>query len=160
MRYPYPGGVGVPRLGQPWLLTCTPSFSGSTFEVVKKHERHSGRKDLFSRKRMQIGGGGKEGRGCICMCVRMCVCVRSINLCTDFSLNAWTLSGLRAQWLWKALVKPCPAQGMLRCSFRRAALLGQRLVWKGRDPCPQPAGSPTACFSPSWASALVSLGLV
>jgi hypothetical protein len=26
------------------------SFSGSTFEVVKKHERHSGRKDLFSRK--------------------------------------------------------------------------------------------------------------
>jgi hypothetical protein len=47
---PYPGGVGVPRLGQPWLLTCTPSFSGSTFEVVKKHERHSGRKDLFPRK--------------------------------------------------------------------------------------------------------------
>jgi hypothetical protein len=32
------------------LLTCTPSFSGSTFEVVKKHERHSGRKDHFSRK--------------------------------------------------------------------------------------------------------------
>jgi hypothetical protein len=52
VRYPYPGGVGVPRLGQPWLLTCTPSFSGSTFEVVEKHERHSGRKDffLFSRK--------------------------------------------------------------------------------------------------------------
>jgi hypothetical protein len=39
-----------PWLGQPWLLTCTPSFSGSTFEVVKKHERHSGRKDLFPRK--------------------------------------------------------------------------------------------------------------
>jgi hypothetical protein len=48
VRYPYPGGVGVPRLGQPWLLTCTPSFSGSTFEVVEKHERHSGRKDFFS----------------------------------------------------------------------------------------------------------------
>jgi hypothetical protein len=25
-------------------------ISGSTFEVVEKHERHSGRKDLFSRK--------------------------------------------------------------------------------------------------------------
>jgi hypothetical protein len=50
VRYPYPRGVGVPRLGQPWLLTCTPSFSGSTFEVVEKHERHSGRKDLFPRK--------------------------------------------------------------------------------------------------------------
>jgi hypothetical protein len=53
---PYPGGVGVPRLGQPWLLTCTPSFSGSTFEVVKKHERHSGRKDLFSRKKFDAEG--------------------------------------------------------------------------------------------------------
>jgi hypothetical protein len=52
VRYPYPGGVGVPRLNQPWLLTCTPSFSGSTFEVVEEHERHFGRKDffLFSRK--------------------------------------------------------------------------------------------------------------
>jgi hypothetical protein len=38
------------RLGQPWLLMCTPSFSGSTFEVVEKHERHSGRKYLFPRK--------------------------------------------------------------------------------------------------------------
>ena len=56
MRYPYPGGVGVPRLGQPWLLTCTPSFSGSTFEVVEKHERHSGRKDLFSRKKFDAEG--------------------------------------------------------------------------------------------------------
>jgi hypothetical protein len=52
VRYPYPGGIGVPRLGQPWLLpwllTCTPSFSGSTFEVVEEHEKHSGRKDFFS----------------------------------------------------------------------------------------------------------------
>jgi hypothetical protein len=56
VRYPYPGGVGVPRLGQPWLLTCTPSFSGSAFEAVKKHERHSGRKDLFSRKKFDAEG--------------------------------------------------------------------------------------------------------
>jgi hypothetical protein len=48
VRNPYPEGVGVPRLGQPWLLTCTPSFSGSTFEVVEKHERYSDRKDFFS----------------------------------------------------------------------------------------------------------------
>jgi hypothetical protein len=27
---------------------CTPSFSGSTFEVVEEHERHSGRKYFFS----------------------------------------------------------------------------------------------------------------
>jgi hypothetical protein len=46
----YPRGVGVPRLDQPWLLTCTPSFSGPTFKAVEKHERHSGRKDLFPRK--------------------------------------------------------------------------------------------------------------
>jgi hypothetical protein len=39
--------LGVPRLGQPWLLTCTPSFSGSTFEVVEEHENHSGR-NFFS----------------------------------------------------------------------------------------------------------------
>jgi hypothetical protein len=54
MRYPYPGGVGVPRLGQPWLLTCTPSLSGSTFEVVEKHERHSSRNDLLAPE----GGSG------------------------------------------------------------------------------------------------------
>lgn len=36
------------------------------------------------------------------VCLHLCVCVRSINLCTDFSLNAWTLSGPRAEWLWKA----------------------------------------------------------
>jgi hypothetical protein len=45
-----------PSVDQPWLLTCTPSFSGSTFEVVEKHERHSGRKDLFSRKKFDAEG--------------------------------------------------------------------------------------------------------
>jgi hypothetical protein len=30
--------------------------SGSTFEVVEKHERHSGRKDLFSRKKFDAEG--------------------------------------------------------------------------------------------------------
>jgi hypothetical protein len=50
--------VGVPRLGQPWLLTCTPSFSGSAFEVVKKHERHSGGKDpLFFEEKIRRRGG-------------------------------------------------------------------------------------------------------
>jgi hypothetical protein len=32
------------------------SFSGSAFEIVKKHERHSGRKDLFSRKKFDAEG--------------------------------------------------------------------------------------------------------
>jgi hypothetical protein len=39
-----------PSARSAWLLTCTPSFSGSTFEVVEKHERHSGRKDLFFKE--------------------------------------------------------------------------------------------------------------
>lgn len=47
---------------------------------------------------------------CVSVCVGVCVGVRSINLCTDFSLNAWTLSGPRAEWFWNALVKPLPAQ--------------------------------------------------
>jgi hypothetical protein len=38
------------------LLTCTPSFSGSTFEVVEKHERHSGRKDLFFEENFDAEG--------------------------------------------------------------------------------------------------------
>jgi hypothetical protein len=56
VRYVYPRGVGVPRLGQPWLLTCTPPFSGSTFEVVEKHKRYSGRKDLFLGKNFDAEG--------------------------------------------------------------------------------------------------------
>lgn len=47
---------------------------------------------------------------CLHVCMYVCVSVRSINLCTEFSLNARTLSGLRAEWLWEALVKPCPTQ--------------------------------------------------
>ena len=55
-------------------------------------------------KREEIGA-------CVFSCVSVCLCVRSINLYTDFSSNAWTLSGPRAEWLCKAPVQPCPAQG-------------------------------------------------
>jgi hypothetical protein len=81
--------VGVPRLGQPWLLMCTPSFSGSTFEVVEKHERHSDRKDLFSRKiSMQRGFPPFSPRGRVGLCrgkadpslmTKLCVGARYMN---------------------------------------------------------------------------------
>jgi hypothetical protein len=45
-----PGGVGVPRLGQPWLLTCTPSFSGSHFRSSRKARKTSWQKRSFLRK--------------------------------------------------------------------------------------------------------------
>jgi hypothetical protein len=81
--------LGVPRLGQPWLLTCTLSFSGSTFEVVKKHERRSGRKDLFSRKiSTQRGFPPFSPRGRVSLCrgkadpslmTKLCVGTRHTN---------------------------------------------------------------------------------
>jgi hypothetical protein len=82
-------GQGVPRLGQPWLLTCTPSFSGSTFEAVKKHEKHSGRKDLFSGKiSTQRGFPPFSPRGRVGLCrgeadpslmTKLCVSARYMN---------------------------------------------------------------------------------
>jgi hypothetical protein len=50
VRYPYPGGVGVPRLGRPWLLTCTPSFSGSHFRSSQKSTKDVLAERLLLRK--------------------------------------------------------------------------------------------------------------
>jgi hypothetical protein len=48
--YPYPGGVGVPRLGQPCLLTCTPSILGSHFRSSRKARKMFWQKDFFRGK--------------------------------------------------------------------------------------------------------------
>jgi hypothetical protein len=47
VRYPYLGGVGVPRLGWPCRLRVLRRFQDPTIEVVEKHERCSGRKTFF-----------------------------------------------------------------------------------------------------------------
>jgi hypothetical protein len=47
VRYLYPGGVGVPRLGRPCRLRVLRRFQDPTIEVVEKHERCSGRKTFF-----------------------------------------------------------------------------------------------------------------
>lgn len=64
----------------------------------------------------------------VCVGVHARMCVKSINLCTDFSLNAWALSEMRAEWLWKALIEAMPSTGYssgpLKSSSRRAASLG------------------------------------
>jgi hypothetical protein len=44
VRYSYPGGVGVPRLGRPCRLCVLRRFWDSTIEVVEKRERRSDRK--------------------------------------------------------------------------------------------------------------------
>jgi hypothetical protein len=56
VRYPYPGGVGVPRLGQPWLLTCTPSFSGSTFRNSQKARKIFWQKRPFFEENFDAEG--------------------------------------------------------------------------------------------------------
>jgi hypothetical protein len=52
VRYPYPGGVGVPRLGRPCCLRVLRRFHDPTIEVVEKHERCSGRK-TFSEENFE-----------------------------------------------------------------------------------------------------------
>jgi hypothetical protein len=46
VRYPYPGGVGVPRLGQPCRLHVLRRFQDSTIEVVEKRERRYDRETI------------------------------------------------------------------------------------------------------------------
>jgi hypothetical protein len=55
VRYPYPGGVGVPRLGQPCRLRALRRFQDPTIEVVEKHERRSDRK-TFSEENFDAEG--------------------------------------------------------------------------------------------------------
>jgi hypothetical protein len=55
VRYPYPGGVGDPRLGRPCRLRVLRRFQYPTIEVVEKHERCSGRK-TFSEENFDAEG--------------------------------------------------------------------------------------------------------
>jgi hypothetical protein len=56
VRYPYPGGVGVPRLGRPCCLHALLFVSrGSVTDIVGKHESRFGRRfferlDLFGQQ--------------------------------------------------------------------------------------------------------------
>jgi hypothetical protein len=55
VRYPYPGGVGVPRLGRPCRLHVLCHFQDPTIEVVEKRERCYGRK-TFSGENFDAEG--------------------------------------------------------------------------------------------------------
>jgi hypothetical protein len=55
VRYLYPGGVGVPRLGRPCCLRVLRRFQDSTIEVVEKRERRSERKTFFEEILTQRG---------------------------------------------------------------------------------------------------------
>jgi hypothetical protein len=55
VRYPYPEGVGVPRLGRPCRLRVLRRFQDPTIEVVKKRKRCSGRK-TFSEENFGVEG--------------------------------------------------------------------------------------------------------
>jgi hypothetical protein len=54
-EYPYPRGVGVPRLGRPCRLRVLRRFQDPTIEVVEKHERCCGRK-TFSEENFDAEG--------------------------------------------------------------------------------------------------------
>lgn len=103
---------------------------------------------------------GNRLRVCVCVCVQ-----QNTNLCTDFSLNAWTLSGLRAEWLRKAVDGSGHGSAPM-CSSGIGAEFCQCLGWRGRNCCPQTDDSLTARFSLSQQgscsqpSAPVSLGQV
>jgi hypothetical protein len=55
VRYPYPGGVGVPRLGRPCRLRVLHRFQDPTIEVVEKRERRFDRK-TFSKENFDVEG--------------------------------------------------------------------------------------------------------
>jgi hypothetical protein len=47
VRYPYPGGVGVPRLGRPRRLRVLRRFQDTAIEAIEKRKRRSGRETFF-----------------------------------------------------------------------------------------------------------------
>jgi hypothetical protein len=56
MRYLYPGGVGVPRLGRPChLRALLLILQDSVIDIVGKHESRFGRK-LFSEENFDAEG--------------------------------------------------------------------------------------------------------
>ena len=69
VRYPYPRGVGIPRLGRPCRLRVLSSFSGSRYRSgSQKHEGRFGRK-FFPRKILtQRGFPPSSPRGRVGLC--------------------------------------------------------------------------------------------
>jgi hypothetical protein len=55
VRYPYPRGVEIPRLGRPCRLRVLRRFQDPAIEVVEKRERCSGRK-TFSEENFDAEG--------------------------------------------------------------------------------------------------------
>jgi hypothetical protein len=55
VRYPYPGGVGVPQLGRPCRLRVLRHFQDPAIEAVEKRERCSCRK-TFSEENFDTEG--------------------------------------------------------------------------------------------------------
>ena len=53
MRYPYPGGVGVPRLGRPLPLTCTLARPrDSVIDIVEKARKIVSAEEFFERENL------------------------------------------------------------------------------------------------------------
>jgi hypothetical protein len=68
VRYPYPGGVGVPRLGRPCCLRVLRRFQDSTIEVVEKRERRSDRKTFSEGNFNTEGVPPSSPRGRVELC--------------------------------------------------------------------------------------------
>jgi hypothetical protein len=68
VRYPYPGGVGVPRLGRPCRLCVLRRFQDPTIDVVKKRERCSGQKTFFEENFDAEGVPPSSPRGRVRLC--------------------------------------------------------------------------------------------
>jgi hypothetical protein len=56
VRYPYPGGVGVPRLGRPCHLRVLRRFQYPAIEAVEKREKMFWQKDFFRGKFLRRWG--------------------------------------------------------------------------------------------------------
>jgi hypothetical protein len=68
VRYPYPGGVGVPRLGRPCRLRVLRRSQDPAIEVVEKRERCSSRKTFSEGNFDAEGDPPSSPRGRVGLC--------------------------------------------------------------------------------------------
>lgn len=73
---------------------------------------------------------------CACICVCVCVYIRSINLCTDFNLDAWTRGRVVLECSGETIPSSGHGSSPPKCIGRRAASLGWCLSWRERNCCP------------------------